>query len=138
MKKPPEMVPGDKNARLNFYLFLAVYILLMVSLESLMDFALLVGVDNRDPQSIMLMNQNKIVITNMVITLMQILPLLLIAWLGYRILTSAKVPPARMKLPFMVPLIKGKNARLIGSVLMTLSLLVIAYDLVSFIQKITL
>ena len=137
MKKPPEMVPGDKNVRLNFYLFLAVYILIIVSAESLIDFVLQIGVDIRDPQSIVLMNQNKVVITNVVITVMYILPMLMLAWLGYRILTSAKLPPSRMKLPFTAPLIKGKNARLIGLVLMSLSLFFIFRDLVLLAQKIS-
>ena len=138
MKKPPEMVPGDKNVRLNFFLFLAVYILIIVSAESLIDFVLQVGVDIRDPQSIILMNQNKIVMTHLVITTMHILPMLMVVWLGYRILTSASLPPARMKLPFTVPLIKGKNARLIGILLMTLSLFLISQDLVLLAQKLTL
>ena len=138
MKKPPEMVPGDKNVRLNFFLFLAVYILIIVSAESLIDFVLQLGVDIRDPQSIILMNQNKIVMTHLVITTMHILPMLMVVWLGYRILTSASLPPARMKLPFTVPLIKGKNARLIGILLMTLSLFLISQDLVLLAQKLTL
>ena len=138
MKKPPELVPGDKNVRLNFYLVLAVYILIIVSVETFIDFVLQVSVDIRDPQSIILMNQNKVIITNIVITVMHVLPLLLVAWLGYRILTSAKLPPARMKLPFTVPLIQGKNARLIGMLLIILSLFLISQDLVLLAEKITL
>ena len=138
MKKPPEMVPGDKIVRLNFFIFLAVYILIIVLAESLIDFVLQLGVDIRDPQSIILMNQNKIVMTNLVITTMHILPMLMVVWLGYRILTSASLPPARMKLPFTVPLIKGKNARLIGILLMTLSLFLISQDLVLLAQKLAL
>ena len=138
MKKPPEMVPGDKNIRLNFFIFLAVYILIIVSAESLIDFVLQIGVDIRDPQSIILMNQNKIVMTHIVITTMHVLPMLMVAWLGFRILTSASLPPARMKLPFTVPLIKGKNARLIGVLLVTLSLFLISQDLVLLAQKLTL
>lgn len=138
MKKPPEMVPGDKNVRLNFFIFLAVYILIIVLAESLIDLVLQLGVDIRDPQSIILMNQNKIVMTHLVITTMHILPMLMVVWLGYRILTSASLPPARMKLPFTVPLIKGKNARLIGILLMTLSLFLISQDLVLLAQKLAL
>ena len=138
MKKPPEMVPGDKNVRLNFYLLFAVYILIIVSAESLIDLILQIGVDVRDPQSIILMNQNKIVMTHVVITVLHVLPMLMLGWLGYRVLTSARLPPARMKLPFTVPLIKGKNARLIGILLMMTSLFLIAQDLVLLAQKITL
>jgi hypothetical protein len=137
MRKPPAMVPGDKNVRLNFYLFLAVYILIIVSAESLIDFVLQIGVDIRDPQSIILMNQNKVDMTNVIITVIHILPMLMVAWLGYRILTSAKLPPARMKLPFTVPLIEGKNARLIGILLIIFSLFLIAQDLVLLAQKFT-
>lgn len=137
MKKPPELAPGDKHVRLNFYLLFAVYILVIVSAESLIDFVLQVGVDIRDPQSIALMNQNKIVMTHIVVTVIHILPMLMLSWLGYRILTSAKLPPARMKLPFTVPLIKGKNARLIGILLVVTSLFLISQDLVLLAQRIT-
>ena len=130
MKKLPEMIAGDKNVRLNFYLLFAIYILIIVSAESLIDFVLQIGLDTRDPQSIILMNQNKIVIANIAFTMIRVLPMLLIAWLGYRILASAKLPPARMKLPFSVPLIKGKNARMIGILLMTLSLFIISQNIV--------
>lgn len=131
MKGPHEMVPGDKNIRLNFYLFSAMYVLLIISLEPLVDFVLLMGVDKRDIQAILAMNQNKVVITSMVFTIAHALPLSLIAWMGYRILTSAKLPPARMKLPFTVPALKGKNARMIGILLITLALLLISQDLVN-------
>ena len=138
MKKPPEMVPGDKSVRLNFYLLLAVYILIIILAESLIDLVLQIGIDVRDPQSIILMNQNKVVMTHVVITVIHVLPMLMLAWLGYRALTSARLPPARMKLPFTVPLVKGKNARLIGILLMITSLFLIAQDLVLLAQKITL
>lgn len=137
MKKPAEMVPGDKNVRLNFYILLAAYILIIILAESLIDFVLQIGVDNRDPQSIILMNQNKIVMTHVFITVMKTLPLLMLSWLGYRILTSAKLPPARMKLPFTVPLIKGKNARLIGVLLVVTSLFLISQNLVLLAQRLT-
>lgn len=138
MKKPPEMVPGDKSVRLNFYLFLAMYILVIIFAESFIDIVLQFSVDNRDPQSIILMNQNKVVMIYVVVTVIHVLPMLMLAWLGYRILTSARLPPARMKLPFTVPLLKGKNARLIGILLMMTSLLLIAQALVLLAQKITL
>lgn len=137
MKKPPELVPGDKHVRLNFYLLLAVYILVIVLAESLIDVVLQIGVDIRDPQSIALMNQNKIVMTHIVVTVLHVLPMLMLSWLGYRVLTSAKLPPARMKLPFTVPLVKGKNARLIGILLMVTSLFLISQDLVLLAQRIT-
>ena len=130
MKKLLEIVPADKDIRLNFYLIFAIYILLIISLEPLIDFVLLAGLDKNDPQAIAAMNQNKIVIANIAFTMIRVLPMLLIAWLGYRILASAKLPPARMKLPFSVPLIKGKNARMIGILLMTLSLFIISQNIV--------
>lgn len=138
MKKPLEIVPGDKSVRLNFYLFLAIYILIIISAESLIDFVLQLGVDVRNPESIMLMNQNKVVITNVVITALYILPMMMIAWLGYRVLTSAKLPPSRMKLPFAVPLLKGKKARLVGIVLMSISFLLLSQAIVAMLQKIPL
>jgi hypothetical protein len=137
MKKPHEFIPGDKDVRLNFYLVIAVYLLVLVSLESIIDFILVLGVDNHDPRSILNMNQNKIIISNMAITVMHVVPMLLIAWLGYRIAASASIPPARMKLPFTVPLIKGKNARMVGILVITVALFLISQDLVNLGQKIS-
>lgn len=138
MRKRPEMVAGDKNVRLNFYLLLAVYILIIVLAESFIDFVLQARVDIRDPQSVILMNHNKIIMTHIVVTTIHILPLLMLAWLGYRVLMSARLPPARMKLPFTVPLVEGKNARLIGLVLMVTSLFLISQALVLLAHRIIL
>ena len=137
MKKPPEMVPADKSVRLNFYLAVASYILLTISLEQIIDFILLAGLDQNDAEAIAVMNKRKVIIANMAFTVIRVLPMLLFAWLGYRILASAKIPPARMKLPFTVPLIKGKNARMVGILILTLSLFLISQDLVYLAQKIT-
>jgi hypothetical protein len=136
MKKPHEMIPGDKIVRLNFYLVAALYFLILVFLEPIIDFVLMLGVNNSDPQSIINMNQNKVLVSNMAVTVMQVIPMLFIAWFGYRILASARLPPARMKLPFTVPLIKGKNARMIGLLLITLALFLISQDLVTLGQAI--
>lgn len=136
MKKPPEMVPGDKSVRLNFYLLSALYILFVLAIEPLIDYLLLTGIDNRDIQAILAMNHNKMVMTSISLTTAHVIPLTLIAWFGYRILTSARIPPARMKLPFTVPLIEGKNARMIGILLMTLALFLISQDLAHLVDKI--
>ena len=136
MKKKHEMVPGDKNVRLDFYLVVAIYLLSLVFLEPIIDFVLMLGVNNSDPRSIIAMNQNKVLVSNMAITVMQVIPMLFIAWFGYRILASARLPPARMKLPFTVPLIKGKNARMIGLLLITLALFLVSQDLVTLGQAI--
>jgi hypothetical protein len=136
MKKKHEMVPGDKNVRLDFYLVVAIYLLILVFLEPIIDFVLMLGVNNSDPRSIIAMNQNKVLVSNMAITVMQVIPMLFIAWFGYRILASARLPPARMKLPFTVPLIKGKNARMIGLLLITLALFLVSQDLVTLGQAI--
>ena len=131
MKEPYEMVPGDKSVRLNFYLFCVFYILFIISLEPLIDFVLLLSIDERDIQAIQAINNTKVVITSLAFTFAQVLPLSLITWLGYRILSSAKLPPARMKFPFTVPALKGKKARMLGILLITLSLLLISQDLVN-------
>lgn len=130
MKKLPEIIPADKSVKINFYLMIALYILIVISLEPLIDFVLLAGIDKRDVQAILAMNQRKVDIATMALTIAHVLPLSLIVWLGYRILASAKIPPARMKLPFTVPLIKGKNARMIGILLITLALFLISQDIV--------
>lgn len=130
MKKPVEIVPGDKQLRLNLYILIAIYILVAISLEPIIDFFLMLGQSSAEPQLLAVLNKKKLLIAHISYGALRILPMLFFAWLGYRILASARIPPARMKFPFSVPLIQGKNARMFGILLLTVALLLISQDLV--------
>ena len=131
------MVPGDKSLRLNLYIFIACYILLIIMVEPVIDFFLSQGIEFTTPESVRHMNEQKVIISNMVFSVLRMLPMFLVAWLGYRILASARVPPARMKSPFTVPLIQGKTAKMIGILLLTISFLQISQDLVTLAKIMT-
>ena len=137
MKKLPEIVPANQSIKLNYYIFVAVYILLLFLLEPVIDYFLLFDVNDSNLMLINEANQKKTVLTSIAYGMLRMFPLLLVAWFGYRILSSAQLPPARMKLPFAVPLQRGRNAKVIGLFIISLSLLFIAQNIVYVTRQIT-
>lgn len=126
MKAPPEIVPGDKDTRWRVFVCLAVYILWLLWLESLID--LLIVLTAPDPLNMAQLNNSKIRITTIAYSLSRVLPALVFLWLGYRIVASASLPPTRMKFPFTVMRIKGRNAKMFGLLVVGVSLLVMANE----------
>jgi hypothetical protein len=126
MKKPPEIVPGDKHTRWRVAMAIAVYILWLLWLEPLIDFLLTTA--SSDPLNLVALNQAKREVAGMAYSLTRMLPILLFLWIGYRIMTSASLPPARMKFPFSVPRIKGRSAIMFGLLCIFISLLVLAHE----------
>ena len=125
-KQPPEIITGDKEVRWRLLLTLALYILWLLWLEPLIDRLLLLVV--ADPLNVTHLNQLKIRVAGLAFSLSRMLPTLLFLWLGYRVLTSASLPPARMRFPFTVVRIKGRTAKMFGLLCITISLLVIANE----------
>lgn len=126
MKKPPEIVPGDKETRWRVLMALAVYLLWLLWLEPLIDLLLTATV--ADPLNVANLNQAKVRIAGMAYSLSRMLPILLFLWIGYRVISSASLPPARMKFPFAVVRIKGRNAKMFGLLCIGISLLVLANE----------
>lgn len=137
MKKPPEIVPANQSIKLNFYIFVASYILLLFLLEPIIDYLLLFDVNDSNLMLIDEMNQKKKVLTSIAYGMLRMFPILLAAWFGYRILSSAQLPPARMKLPFAVALQRGRNAKVLGLFIIGLSLLFIAQNIVYVTRQLT-
>lgn len=137
MKKPPEIIPADQSIKFNFYIFVAVYILLLLLLEPVIDYFLLFDVNDSNLMLINESNQKKMMLTSIAYGMLRMFPLLLVAWFGYRILSSAQLPPARMKLPFAVPLQRGRNAKVLGLFIISISLLFIAQNIVYVTRQIT-
>ena len=129
MKKPPEIIPANQHLKINFYIFIAFYILLLIFIEPIIDYFLSLDVNNSNVLYINELNQKKKFLSLMSYGLLGLLPMLLLAWFGYRILSSAKLPPARMELPFAVPLQKGRNAKIIGLFIISLALLFTAQNI---------
>lgn len=125
-KKRPEIVPGDKELRWQVLLALGLYILWLLWLQPLIDWLLLQVV--ADPLNVTHLNQLKIRVAGLAFSMSRMLPTLLFLWIGYRVVTSASLPPAKMRFPFTVLRIKGRTAKMFGLLLITISLLVIANE----------
>jgi len=126
MKKPPEIVPGDKDLRWHVLITVMTYILWLLWLEPLID--MLLGLAVSDPLNVANLDQIKIKVAGMAYSLSRMLPILLFLWIGYRTITSASIPPTRMKFPFTVVRIKGRNAKMFGLLCVGISLLVLANE----------
>ena len=129
-RPPPEFISGDRQARQNWLIILAAYILLLIWLEPLLDFLLSFDPLAADPFAMSGLNAKKRQLASVAYAAARSLPLGLLFWLGYRIVTSASIPPARMKLPFTVQRQKGRQARLIGLLLMGISLFLLYWEMV--------
>ena len=131
MPKPaPEIIPADKQVRQWLLIVTGLYVLFGIWLQPLIDYLLQIMFLNNDPMALDSINQTKQVIMAIVFGCYRAMPMLALLWLGYRILTSARIPPARMKLPFAVPLIQGRTARIYGLVLTLVALMLIYRELV--------
>lgn len=137
MKKPNEIVPANQSIKLNFYIFAASYILLLFLLEPVINYFLSFDINDSNLMLINEMNQKKTALTAIAYGMLRMFPLLLVAWFGYRVLSSARLPPARMKLPFAVPSQRGRNAKVLGLFIISLSLLFIAQNIVYVTRQLT-
>lgn len=134
-REKPEIIPGDKQTRQNLLIILALYILVLVWLEPLIDFLLSLDPMSADPLAMADLNTKKILIASVAYAAMRALPIGLFFWLGYRIVASARIPPARMKFPMAVQKIKGRQARLFGLLLMSVCLFLIYWEMVQLSRK---
>lgn len=126
MKRPHEIVPGDKDMRWRVLMVLAIYILWLLWLEPLIDWLLTLFV--ADPLNLATLNKDKIRLAGLAYSFSRMLPTLLFLWIGYRIIASASLPPARMKFPFTVVRIKGRTAKMFGLLCIGISLIVLANE----------
>lgn len=134
MKKRVEIIPADHDVQLNFYIITASYILLLISIEPITDYFLMININGMNLSMINVINEKKKFITHTAYGMLRMLPMLLLAWFAYRVIASARLPPAQMKLPFSLPLKTGRTAKIVGLCLMTLSLLFIAQGIVYTVQ----
>lgn len=132
----PEIIPGDRQARQNWFIIAACYILFLIWLEPLIDFLLGFDPMAADPFSMAGLNEKKRQVASVAYTAVRCLPIGLLFWLGYRILASARIPPARMKLPFTVVVVKGRQARLYGLLLVGVSLFLLYWEMVQLSRAI--
>lgn len=128
--KQDEVYEGDKHARKNLFIILALYFLLLLWLEPLIDYFLANTIVGINPASMEALNKTKIFIANIAFGTLRSLPMCVFLWFGYRTTVSARMPPPGMKFPFTVRVIKDKQARMFGMLLMVVAGLLLSRELV--------
>jgi len=134
-QEKPELVPADKRTRQNLLIVVAAYLLFLVWLEPLLDFLLSFDPLASDPFAMAGLNRKKMLYTSVAFAAARSIPIGLFFWLGYRIVASACLPPARMKFPVTVHKIKGKQARMFGLLLMSVCMFLIYWEMVQLSRK---
>ena len=129
MRKPVEIIQGEKSLRLNLYIVVASYFLLIILIEPAIDFFLLSFFEQKDPTAIELMNRLKLIVSTIIYTAVGLIPAFFASWFGYRVVASSKLPPVLLsgqtRFPFTVMVIKGKHAKMFGVLIIIISLVLI-------------
>lgn len=136
-EKEPEIEYGDKSLRLNLALFIAGYFLLAVVLQPLIDFLLVPDPAAANPYQVMELADDKKQLTGYIYSLWRMLPILFFLWYGWRIIASLRMPPAGMRSPFTVRVLRGKQARMFGMLLILVALLLFYRELLTLIRLTT-
>jgi hypothetical protein len=136
-EKEPEIEHGDKSLRLNLALFIAGYFLLAVVLQPLIDFLLVPDPAAANPYQVMELADDKKQLTGYIYSLWRMLPILFFLWYGWRIIASLRMPPAGMRSPFTVRVLRGKQARMFGMLLILVALLLLYRELLTLIRLTT-
>ncbi len=136
MKKgqQPEFEPGDRSLRLNLALVVAAYFLIAILLEPLIDFLLVSEPASANPFQVMELADKKKKLTGYVYSLWRMVPILFFLWYGWRIIASLRMPPAGIKSPFTVRVLRGIPARMFGMLLILVALLLLYRELYHLIR----
>lgn len=139
MRKPLEIIEGDKALRLNVYIVVASYLLLIVLIEPVIDFLLPFFFEQKSYAIVEQLNQLKLITSTLIYTVLGIIPAVFTAWFGYRIVASSKLPPVllsgKTRFPFTVVVIKGRAAKMFGVLIIIVSLVLI-FQLVLYAAKV--
>jgi hypothetical protein len=129
MRRSVEIIEGDKSLRLNLYIIVATFLLLVISVEPLIDFILLSLFEQNTPVLIEHINKIKLVASTLIYTVIGLIPAFYASWFGYRVIASAKLPPVllsgKTRFPFTVVVIKGKPAKMFGVLIIVVSMILI-------------
>lgn len=136
-EREPEFEYGDKSLRLSLALIVASYFLIAIGLQPLIDFLLVPDPGAANPYRVMAMAEEKKQLTGYAYSLWRLLPILFFLWYGWRIIASLRLPPAGMRFPFTVRVIKGKSARMFGMLLILVALLLLYRELLGLSKLIS-
>ena len=127
MRKPVEIIEGEKSLRLNLYIIVATFVLLIISVEPVIDFILLAIYEQHTALMLEHINKLKLRVTTLVYTLIGLVPAFYASWFGYRVVASAKLPPVllsgKTRFPFTVVVIKGRSAKMFGVLIIMVAMI---------------
>ena len=127
--KKPEIILADKRLQKNCLILAALYVLLLLWLEPLIDFFLMQLPVESTHEAIVALNQKKAYVSAIAFGVMRSLPILLFFWLGWQIMGTMRLPPKGIKLPITVLRIEGPKARMIGMVMVAVAFLLLFREL---------
>jgi len=125
MKQKPQIIPADTQLRKNWLILIALYILILLWLEPIIDFLLMQLPLEPSTEAIQALNEKKAYISSIAFGVMRSLPILTFTWFGLVIVQRMRLPPKGMRLPITVVLIEGPRARMIGMVIVAVGLLLL-------------
>jgi len=130
MNQPkPQFIPADKTLRKNCLILIALYILLLIWLEPIIDYILALTPWDGSHQGMIALNERKAYIVSNAFGIARSLPILIFFWLGYKINQAQRLPPKGMRLPLTVILIEGPKARMLGITLMVVAMLLLLREI---------
>ena len=139
MRKPVEIIQGEKSLRLTLYIIVATYLLIALLLEPALDWLLLALFEQNNLSSIDLINKLKLVVSTLMYVVLGLIPTSYASWFGYRVVASAKLPPVllsgKTRYPFTVAVIKGKPAKMFGVLIIIVSLVLI-FQMLLYLLKV--
>jgi len=128
-RQKPEIIHGNKDLARRWLIIIALYVLLMVWLEPLIDFILMQLPMSPTEEAIAAMNQKKQYMTGVAFGIARSLPIMLFLWLGWQIMRSQRLPPKGVPMPLTVHVIQGRKAAMIGMVMVAVALLLLLREL---------
>lgn len=136
-RQKPEIQQGDAQLRYYLLLFAGVYVLFLIWLNPLLDFLLRLDPELASPMALEELNQYKKTLGAVISGMVLGLPLMYAMYFGWRVYASARMPPARMRFPFTVPVIKSMQARMFGALIIFVSLVVLSQLLIHIAMQVS-
>ena len=129
MRKPVEIIEGEKSLRLNLYIIIATFILLTISVEPLIDFILMSIYEQNSALRLEQINRIKLIVSIIIYSVIGLIPACYASWFGYRVIASSKLPPVllsgKTRFPFTVVVIRGRPARMFGILIIVVAMILI-------------
>lgn len=128
-REKPEFVEGHPGAAKSWLIVIALYLLLLLWLEPLIDFILMQMPLSPTEEALAQLNQKKVYMSTIVFGVARSLPVMLFVWLGWQIMRAQRLPPRGLRLPLTVRLIKGRKAAMTGMGMVALGLLLLLREI---------